>query len=173
VPGGQSGQPGTDRIREQTMTYPRIAPATDPDAADQAPIGTVLIRYPNLSGALVTVAVADYPHGGGVISPSPTENRYAECAGCGERYGSLVRGCKDADVRTWALGHCETCRALPPAGDAPDYAALAHDYAAKALMHLEAQRASRIPAVELPEAPHTAQLYMRAAELYARLAGTR
>jgi len=154
------------------MTYPRIGPATDPDAPEQAPIGTVLIRYPNVSGALVTVSVADYPRGSANISPSPTHNRVGECGGCGELYGTILRGCKEEDVRKWAQGHAETCRALPPAGDGPDYATLAHDYAEKALRHLEALRGSRIPAVELPEAPHTAQLYMRAAELYARLAAT-
>ena len=152
------------------MTYPRITPATGPDAVDEPAIGTVLVRYPNLSGALVTVAVADYPRGTATISPSPALDRVGECGGCGELYGSAERGCKDADVRKWAQGHAETCRALPPVDRGPDYATLAHDYAEKAVRHLEALRGSRIPAVELPEAPHTAQLYMRAAELYARLA---
>lgn len=152
------------------MTYPRITPAADPDAVEEPALGTVLTRYPNLSGALVTVAVADYPRGTATISPSPTLNRVGECGGCGELYGTAERGNKEEDVRRWAQGHSETCRALPPATCGPDYATLAHTYAEKAVRHLEALRGSRIPAVELTEAPHTAQLYMRAAELYARLA---
>jgi hypothetical protein len=162
--------PGPDDIKEQTMTYPRTAPATDPGTPEQAPVGTVLIRYPNVFGAQVTVAVADHPRGTDTIAPSPLLNRCAQCAGCGELYGSALRGCKDQDVRAWALGHSGTCRALPAAGDGPDFAALAHEYTAKALLHLEAMRGPRIPASEMPETPHTAHLYMRAAEVYARLA---
>lgn len=143
------------------MTYPRIEPATDPDAPAQAPIGTVLIRYPNLSGALVTVAVADYPRGTAAISPSPELNRVGECGGCGELYGSTERGNKEEDARKWAQSHSETCRALPPAGDGPDFRMLAHQYATRAL---DAARANGLTQQA------TAELYAHVAEIYAALA---
>jgi hypothetical protein len=142
------------------MTYPNITASADPDALVQAPIGTVLIRYPNISGALVTVSVADYPRGGGVVSPSPTLNRYAECGGCGELYGSIERGIKEDDVRKWAQKHAETCLALPADDQGLDYATLAHEHvlqAVEALVHWHT--------------PATADLYVRIAEVYARIAG--
>jgi hypothetical protein len=98
------------------MTYPKIEPAAtaDPDAADTPPLGTVLIRYPNLFGALVTVRVADYPKGTATISAAPYLNRYAECAGCGDAHASVERGVRIDQAREWAQKHSEKCRALPP-----------------------------------------------------------
>lgn len=88
-------------------------PTTDPDATEAPPLRAVLIRYPNLSGALVTVRVADHPRGTANISPSPTLNRYAECSGCGDTRASVERGVRLDEARTWANKHAAECRALP------------------------------------------------------------
>jgi hypothetical protein len=95
------------------MTNPSV-PTHAPDAADAPALGTVLIRYPNLFGALVTVRVADYPKGSANISAAPHLNRYAECAGCGATRASVERGVQIDQAREWAQTHSEKCRALPP-----------------------------------------------------------
>jgi hypothetical protein len=62
----------------------------------------VVIRYPNLSGAHVTVTEA----------PGTSEYRHsATCTGCLEARGTSGTWLDTA--RTWASEHAATCRALP------------------------------------------------------------
>jgi len=96
---------------------PETSATPDPDATAAVPLGTVVIRYPNLSGALVMVCVADFPKGSVTVSASPHLNRYAECAGCGDGIATIVRGVPIEQARKWAAKHSAECRALPQPDD--------------------------------------------------------
>ncbi len=70
----------------------------------------VLIRYANLSGALVTVtehAATNPQH--------PNERYSAECTGCLDSKGGdyMPQAARLKDARTWASAHANECRALP------------------------------------------------------------
>ncbi len=69
-----------------------------------------IIRYANLSGALVTVTEheAANPH-------YPNERYSAECGGCLDSKAGdyMPQPVRLKDARTWASAHAGECRALP------------------------------------------------------------
>lgn len=78
-------------------------------------MAAVIIRYPNRSGALVTVTERDPRH-------ETSSDRYtAECAGCLNTYADDYRGfpaptrASIKDARDWASQHATECNALPQA----------------------------------------------------------
>lgn len=76
-----------------------------------ASVPRVVIRYPNQSGALVTVTERA-PRPG--RDPDVTSRYSAECAGCLDGIDSLFTTRRDlTEARAWANTHAATCRALP------------------------------------------------------------
>jgi hypothetical protein len=75
------------------------------NSTDPTKPGTVVIRYANLSGALVTVS-----------HRAPREGRSvaygAECTACLDDSGASINDSLTA-ARTWANKHATGCRALP------------------------------------------------------------
>ena len=65
----------------------------------------VIIRYPNLSGAIVEVAE--------VIEHWNGEQRPRYIAGCPACFDCHAPSAYLSTPRTWAAKHSETCRALP------------------------------------------------------------
>lgn len=93
------------------MTYPRIEPATDPDADDAEAEG-VVIRYRGQGGALVLVVEtaprrADHPH----------DRYHARCTGCLDHLDAQLLPAGLHRARDWADKHAAGCRALPQPDD--------------------------------------------------------
>jgi hypothetical protein len=73
-----------------------------------------LIRYPNLSGAIVRVIEVKQAS----TNPDVWDQRFVgQCAGCLDSKGTTAYPENLASARTWAAKHAAACRALPPVDD--------------------------------------------------------